>query len=315
MSAGTPLALVLGDPNGVGPELCLRAAVALHRNGGRRSLLIGEDYIVQACADRLGLDSDDRAAFDVHGVGALPQQDWKPGAVSAAAGAATLAYVRSAVSLWQQGAVAAIAAGPHSETAVNASGTPFNGYGGYLARVSGTPSDQVFLMLIGGGLRIVHVTLHEQLVKAIGRLQPELVRSACEAGLAAMERLGTPKPRMGVLGINPHAGENGLFGDEDERIVRPVVDALRQRGRDVEGPLAADLALSTRSKDLYVAMYHDQGHVPVKLLCPKGATALVAGLPFLFASVGHGAAFDIAGRGLADATAMCDAVLLLGATA
>jgi 4-hydroxy-L-threonine phosphate dehydrogenase PdxA len=123
--------------------------------------------------------------------------------------------------------------------------------------------------------------------------------------------LGVPLPRLCVLGINPHAGEGGLFGSEDEHITRPAVRAMRERGWEVDGPIGADLALSERSYDGYVAMLHDQGHIAVKMLSPKGAAAIVAGVPLLFASVGHGAAFDIAGQGRADAGALAETLTLL----
>lgn len=274
-------------------------------------MLIGEDFIVSHACDSLRLDSPQRAAFDVHSVGALARSDWAPGLVTAPAGAATVAYARAAVDLLRTGQIAAIAAGPHSETAVNAAGIAFTGYAGLLADLTGTPRDRVFLMLEAHGLRVVHVTLHQSVASALARLTPELVEAAAEAARSTLLRMGVPAPSLCVLGINPHAGENGLFGDEDERITRPAVERMRARGWVVEGPCGADLALSERRHDAHVATLHDQGHIAVKMLSPKGATALVAGLPMLFASVGHGAAFDIAGQGRADAGAMVDALNLL----
>ncbi|TFZ06169.1 hypothetical protein EZ313_05865 [Ramlibacter henchirensis] len=303
--------IAIGDPNGIGAEIALKAAVAVGTRGAARPLVIGESFIVDRLCDVLGLDAAARECFEVHSVGALSPTDWKPGLVDKAAGAATVAYAKEAVKLHREGRIAAIAAAPHSETAVNASGTPFNGYAGLMADLTGTPRDEVFLMLEARGLRIVHCTLHESVRTALGRLTPALVEAAASAARATLPLLGRSDPTLCVVGINPHAGEGGLFGDEDEHITRPAVEAMRARGWKVDGPIGADLALSERKHDAYVAMLHDQGHIAVKMLSPKGASALAAGLPILFSSVGHGAAFDLAGKGRADASAMTDTVALL----
>jgi len=158
---------------------------------------------------------------------------------------------------------------------------------------------------------VVHCTLHESVRSAIARITPDLIVAACRSAFVTLPRLGLPSARLCVIGINPHAGEGGLFGDEDEHITRPAVHAMQARGWSVEGPLGADLALSERKHEAYVAMLHDQGHVAVKMISPKGASAIAAGLPFLFSSVGHGAAFDLAGKGRADASAMTDTLALL----
>jgi len=320
-AAATParpraIGIVLGDPNGIGPEIAMRAACAVGADpGGPRPVLIGDAHIVESHAALLGLSDEARARFDVHDVPALPPADWRPGSVDARAGAATVAYVGAAVRLCQEGGLAAIAAGPHSETAVNAAGIPFSGYSGLIADLTSTPRDRTFLMLEACGLRIVHATLHERLADAVARLAPELVVAAARAAHATVRGLGIDDPRACVLGINPHAGENGLFGDDDERVGRPAVALLRQGGMKADGPVGADLALAERRHDFYIAMFHDQGHIAVKMLSPKGATALVAGAPVLFASVGHGAAFDIAGQGKADASALTATVRMLAEAA
>lgn len=305
------IAVAVGDPNGIGPEIAVKAALALYDARGIRSLLVGEDYIFDRIATLLGLAAEARAAFDVETVGALAPGDWQPGAIRAAAGLATTTYVRRAIDLVRSGHARAIAAAPHSETAVNAAGIPFSGYSGLVADFTDTPRDRAFLMLEAHGLRVVHATLHESVTGAVARLTPKLVQAAAQAARETLPRLGIVQPRLCVLGINPHAGEDGLFGNEDERITKPAVQAMRELGWAVDGPLGADLALSERQHDAYVAMLHDQGHVAVKMLSPKGATALVAGVPLLFASVGHGAAFNIAGRGCADASAMTATLSLL----
>lgn len=311
MTAAPRIGIAIGDPNGIGAEIALKAAVAMGRRDAGRPLVIGEAFIVERLCDVLGYGDAERACFETHLVGALSPADWKPGQVDKAAGAATVAYAREAVHLHRSGRIAAIAAAPHSETAVNASGTPFNGYAGLLADLTGTPRDQVFLMLEAQGLRVVHCTLHEGVLDAVARITPALVESAAQAARATLPLLGVREPSLCVLGINPHAGEGGLFGGEDERVTRPAVQAMRAKGWKVDGPVGADLALSERKHDAYVAMLHDQGHIAVKMLSPKGASAIAAGLPLLFSSVGHGAAFDLAGKGRADASAMTDTLAML----
>jgi 4-hydroxy-L-threonine phosphate dehydrogenase PdxA len=305
------IGVAIGDPNGIGPEIAVKAAIALYEAIGMRSLLIGEDYILDQVCRQLGLETAGRAAFDGHSVSALARRDWHPGAIAAPAGAATAAYVGSAVALLREGRIGAIAAAPHCETAVNAAGIAFSGYSGLVADLTGTPRERAFLLLEAQGLRVVHATLHEGVVSAVERITPALIQSAAQALRETLPLLGIVQPRLCVLGINPHAGEGGLFGDEDERITKPAVQAMRALGWAVDGPVGADLALSERKHDGYVAMLHDQGHIAVKMLSPKGATALVAGVPLLFASVGHGAAFDIAGKGCADAGALTETLALL----
>ncbi|MBL0945154.1 MAG: 4-hydroxythreonine-4-phosphate dehydrogenase PdxA [Hydrogenophaga sp.] len=308
----TRIGVAIGDPNGIGPEIAVRAALALHEAEGTRCLLFAEHWLIAAVCERLAIDpAAAQRAFEVRHCGALAPGDWQPGAVSAAAGAATVAYVRAAVDAERAGEIGAVGAAPHCEAAVNASGRPFSGYSGLLAELLGLPAGRAHLFLEACGLRVVHATLHESVRAAAARLRPEMVLAAARAARDTLLSWGVAEPRLCVVGINPHAGENGLFGDEDEDVTKPAVQAMRALGWRVDGPLAADVALSERRHDAYVAMLHDQGHIAVKMLCPKGATAWVAGIPLRFASVGHGAAFDIAGQGRADATALSDTLVLL----
>ena len=163
----------------------------------------------------------------------------------------------------------------------------------------------IFLMLVGGGLRIVHVTLHERLQDALARINSRLIEAAVRAGAGALRQIGIDNPKLGIFGINPHAGESGLFGDDDTRIIEPSVATLRSEGYVVEGPIGADLMVGRSDLDAFVAMYHDQGHIPVKLLAGRNSAAMSIGAGLIFSTVGHGCAFDIAGRNIAD----CEAVL------
>ncbi len=318
------IALTTGDPNGIGPEIAVKAAVQMAREGGPAIVLVGDEFVLRFYAERhagdlalvpLDVSAPRPDALYFSGVDALRREAFHPGTPVAAGGRATVDYVAAAIRLVNEGRASAIVACPHSETNVNASGIPFSGYPGLLARLTGTAEDHVFLMLVGGGLRIVHVTLHERLHTALARLTSELVDRAARTAADALRQLDVKQPRIGLFGINPHAGENGLFGDDDDRITVPAANSLRAAGIDIEGPLGADLMLGRRDFDAFVAMYHDQGHIPVKLMAGRNSAAMSIGAGVLFASVGHGSAFDIAGRGIAEPEAVLRSLKLLsGAT-
>jgi 4-hydroxythreonine-4-phosphate dehydrogenase len=315
------IALAIGDPNGIGPEIAVKAAAALAEGDGPRVILVGDPHVIRFYGEREAADLPLREvagqkakggrALYFHGVDALPAASFRPGQVDAAAGRATVAYIGAAIALVRSGTARAIVGCPHNETAVNAAGIAFSGYPGLLARLTGTPEDRVFLMLVGGGLRILHATLHERLQSALARLTPDLIEAAALACLNALAVLGVANPRIGIFGINPHAGEGGLFGDDDERITVPAIARLRKSGVEVEGPIGADVILGRGDIDGFVAMYHDQGHIPVKLLAGRTASALSIGAGVLFSSVGHGSAFDIAGKGIADPEAVLRTVRLV----
>jgi 4-hydroxy-L-threonine phosphate dehydrogenase PdxA len=300
------IAITLGDPNGIGPEIAIKAAQHFANHPTIRPLLVGDGFVIEDTANRLGLDSTP-PFFDA---AVLDEAGYAPGTLDPRAGKATVGYVEAAVRLVRGGKADAIIGCPHSETAVNRAGIAFSGYPGLVADLTGTPRDRAFMMLAAQGLKIVHATLHESVATALARLTPELVIAAAEAIVATAQRLGDPPPTIGVFGINPHAGEDGLFGDDDERITKPAVAALKARGIAADGPVGGDLLLSQRRHDVYLAMFHDQGHIPIKLISPLRASAMTIGVPVLFASVAHGCAFDIAGKGVADPTGVIETMEL-----
>ena len=321
MTAGRKrIAIALGDANGIGPEIAVKAAFAL-RDEPVDCVLVGDGFVLreQLVRHAPGMSltafvpgarrQPDQLLWAK--VAALPPSEYVPGEVRAAAGAAMVAYVREAVRLAQAGAVDAVVGCPHSETSVARAGIPFSGYPGLIAQLTGAPPDRVFLVLVSPELKIGHVTLHEPVRTALGRLDTHLVVDAALATIEGARMIGIAQPRLGIFGINPHAGEDGLFGDEDQSITEPAVARLRAMGLDVDGPQGADLMLAQRRHDVYLAMFHDQGHIPVKLLSPRQASALSVGGGVCFSSVGHGCAFDIAGRGAADASAVLRTVRLL----
>ena len=299
------IAITIGDPNGIGPEIAVKAARKF-AGGPVEPVLVGDEFVIRKYGGE---------GLAIAPVEALDPAGFLPGKVDPRAGKATVAYVREAVRLVNAGEVAAIVACPQSETAINGAGIPFSGYAGLLAQLTETPEDQVFLMLVAAGMRIAHVTLHESVKSALGRITTERVVAAGLATVKAVQRLGVANPKLGVFGINPHAGEGGLFGDDDDRVTMPAVARLRELGVLADGPVGADVMLSQRKHDVYLAMFHDQGHIPMKLLSPLRSSALSIGTPVLFSSVGHGCAHDIAGKGVADPVSVIETFALLSGAA
>jgi 4-hydroxythreonine-4-phosphate dehydrogenase len=216
------------------------------------------------------------------------------------------------VKLTLDGTLDAMVTAPISKEAINAAGHKYPGHTEMLAEMTGTP--EVSLMLFSPKLRVIHVTAHIGLLDAIARIDAGLVGRTIARGRELAARAGDPDPRIGVCGINPHAGEGGLFGrGEEETKIAPAIAEARARGWRVEGPLPADslFYLAARGDyDLVVAMYHDQGHGPVKALGMEHGVNVTAGLPIVRTSVDHGTAFDIAGTGKADARSMLESIRL-----
>jgi 4-hydroxythreonine-4-phosphate dehydrogenase/1,2-dihydroxy-3,5-cyclohexadiene-1,4-dicarboxylate dehydrogenase len=305
------IALSVGDPNGIGPEIVLKALDALAGEARLKVAVFGPPAVLERAAAVTGLQKL-LGSLDLRVAGELPSAAAQPGQVNAEAGASAVACATAAIEACRAGEFDAVVAGPHHETAIAQAGIAFSGYPSLLAQVCGEPEGGVFLLLVGGGLRIVHVTLHESVATALARLTPELVSAATQAGIRGCRMLGLPHPKVALFGINPHASEGTLFGPEDDRIVVPAAQQLRDQGVDVSGPQGADVLLADRRHDLYVAMLHDQGHIPVKLLAPQGASAISIGADVLLASTGHGSAMDIAGQGSARPDALLRSLRLLG---
>jgi 4-hydroxy-L-threonine phosphate dehydrogenase PdxA len=299
------IAIAIGDPNGIGPEIAVRAAIT--PPAGVDPVLVGDRHVIDHYVQRFAPGAS-MACVDVK---ALAPDAFSPGTLSPDAGAATVAYCKRAVDLALHGEVDAVVGCPHSETAVNRAGIAFNGYTGLVADLTQTPRSETFMLLAAAGLRIAHVTLHESVAQALARLTPALVMATTRATVSALQTLGVNAPKLALFGINPHASEDGLFGDEDARITLPAATQLRAEGIQLDGPVGADMVLAQRRHDAYIAIFHDQGHIPVKLLSPLRASALTIGVPILFSSVAHGCAFDIAGQGIADPKAVLETLALL----
>jgi 4-hydroxy-L-threonine phosphate dehydrogenase PdxA len=233
------------------------------------------------------------------------------GAMSASSGRASLAFARTAIKAALAGEVDGVVAAPQNETSIALAGTTFDGYPSFVARETGTDEDDVYLMLCFDDAKIVHATLHRSVRQAIDMITRERVARVIAATDRALRRMGNAAPKIAVGGLNPHAGEGGLFGREEIEIIKPAIDAAAAQGLAVTGPFGADTIFHRRAVDAFIVMLHDQGHIAAKLLAHNAVAALTIGSPILFSSVAHGSAHDIAGKGVADASAMVDAVLRL----
>ncbi len=318
----TPIiAVTMGDGAGVGPEVVVGALMDAEVAAVCRPIVVGDAGRLRQAAEILGLRADvvrvagvadarfEPGRINVVDLGLLPE-DLPWGQVSSVAGDAAYHYVRVASELAVAGDVDAICTAPLNKEALHAGGHVFPGHTELLAHLTGT--EEVSMMLSSPKVRVIHVTTHIGLVDAIAKIEPGLVERTVRRGHEAMRRAGIPSPKIGVLAINPHAGENGLFGhgEEEEKIV-PAIEALQADGIDARGPLPADTAFFLAGRgdyDLIVAMYHDQGHGPVKILGIEDGVNITVGLPVIRTSVDHGTAFDIAGKGVVEIGSMIEAL-------
>lgn len=304
------IALSLGDPNGIGPEIVLKALAELAGEPRIQVTVFGAPAALERAAASCGLQAL-LSTLDVRPCGELPSSALRWGEVNAQAGASTVAAATAALQAARAGEFDAVVAGPHHETAIAQAGISFSGYPSLVARVCEQAEGSVFMLLVGGGLRIVHATLHESVATALARMTPDLIVAATKAGVRGCRLIGIDQPKIALFGINPHASEGTLFGPEDAAHTVPAAERLRADGHDITGPAGADVLLADRRHDLYVAMLHDQGHIPVKLLAPQAASALSIGADVLLASTGHGSAMDIAGTGFARPDALLRSLRLV----
>jgi 4-phospho-D-threonate 3-dehydrogenase / 4-phospho-D-erythronate 3-dehydrogenase len=292
------VAITLGDPAGVGSEVTLKALRDEAVRGLAHWIVVGDRAAVRAGEESTGLTLPDGTEF--RDAGMLPEDARiEFGKLDAAYGAAAAAYVRIATQMCLAGEADAMVTAPLNKEAVALSGMHFTGHTEYIAELCNATDSR--MLLASEKLSVVHVTTHVSLRRAC-QLDRERIVHTIELGYEAMRRMGHEKPRIAVCGLNPHAGEHGLFGNEDEEIIRPAIEACRARGIECDGPVAPDTIFykaARGSHDLIVAMYHDQGHIPMKLLDFEATVNTSLGIPVIRTSVDHGTAFDIAGKNLA----------------
>jgi 4-hydroxythreonine-4-phosphate dehydrogenase len=322
------VAIALGDPAGIGPEIALKAALDPRVRAMALPLLVGDHSALATHAERCGLplpvDVFTSAAAAQWREGRIPllarshfhADALELGRIKAVHGLAALDAAGCAIRAAQEGHVEAVVAAPQTELAIKQAGVEFDGYPTFVARATGTPVDDAFLMLCfadpaGVETRIVHTTLHVGLKRAIELITQERVLHVIRAADSVLRRIGIASPRIAVAGLNPHAGEAGMFGDEEIRIIGPAIRAATASEIDAHGPFGADTMFAKPGFDAFVVMVHDQGHIAAKLQAPNRTAGLTIGTPVLFSSVAHGSALDIAGQNRASPQAMVEAIARL----
>jgi 4-hydroxythreonine-4-phosphate dehydrogenase len=323
MSDNRPLlAITMGDPAGIGPEVVLKALRSAEVYQRCRPLVLGDRRILERAAPWVGAtdlsyDIVDDPAAGRYAAGTITLLDMRNaapdacpvGQLSSEAGRAAVEYVFRACDLALAAAADAVVTAPLNKAAMNMAGFAYAGHTELLAER--TNAGQVSMLLVGPQLRVVHVSTHVALAEAIGRVTPERVLATIELAQRSCLALGIPTPRIAIAGLNPHAGEGGLFGDEEQRLIMPAIQEARARGLDISDPQPPDtvfLRATRGAYDIVVAMYHDQGHIPMKLLAFDSGVNVSVGLPIIRTSVDHGTAFDIAGSGQARETSLIAAI-------
>jgi 4-hydroxythreonine-4-phosphate dehydrogenase len=316
------LALALGDPTGIGPEVTLKALAAELPRDAQRYLIIGEASLVYALNGqlRLGLTVEDfssNAKARVMVVNPAPPLLPSLSAGAPEAARAALAWLRHGAQLCLRGEAAGLVTAPVNKESIICSGeSSFVGQTELLSELAGT--DRTAMMLLGSDdrgrwLRVALATLHVPIRDVATRLKKEKIEFAIELAAQACRDLRLPRARVAVCGLNPHAGEGGKIGDEEITTITPAVEAMKQRGFDVHGPFAADALfyyVFRGDYDAVVAMYHDQGLVPLKMIGFESGVNWTLGLPFIRTSPDHGTAYDIVGKGIASPSSMIAAIRL-----
>ena len=311
-STSRPIVITMGDPSGVGPEVTVKALAALDAAEWQDFAVVGDAAVLGRALAASGLDlplvapgGEGIAVIDVP-VEGLPDRF---GVLSPRCGEAAYQYIRTAVDWATTGRAAGIVTAPINKKALNSAGHHYDGHTGLLAHLTGQKAS--WMLLASERLNVIHVSTHVSLRTAIDRAKLERVLETIRIGHRHLQRMGIAAPRIAVAGINPHCGENGLFGTEDDEFLAPAVAAARAEGVDVVGPISADTVFHRAFNgafDLVVAQYHDQGHIPIKLVAFDTAVNVSLGLPIDRSSVDHGTAFDIAGTGRANHINMLSAL-------
>ena len=310
------VAITMGDPAGVGPEVVARTFADAGFREENRALVVGDAGMMERAISLLGLPLAVNAVagpgnarfedgtIDVVVASELPR-DLHFGELDARAGDAAFRYVESAVEFANSGQVAAVATAPLNKEAMHLAGHRYPGHTEILAELTGTAA--YAMMLVTPELKVIHVSTHVALKEAVERVTPERELAVIRLADASLRKLGVERPRVAVAGLNPHAGENGLFGSEDAERIKPAVEEAVEEGIEASGPWAPDTVMMRARRgefDIVVVQYHDQGHIPVKLMGFDTGVNVTVGLPFFRTSVDHGTAFDIAGTGKADHASM-----------
>ncbi|MEM4246073.1 MAG: 4-hydroxythreonine-4-phosphate dehydrogenase PdxA [Candidatus Bathyarchaeia archaeon] len=318
------VAVTSGDAAGIGPEITLKAILSEEVQALSRMIAVGDPRILRKAAEASGVEASIRPVGRVSSADFRPGvvnvikvdgpdlEGLQPGAPQAASGEASYRYIEAAVGLALSNQVDAIATAPISKEALRMAGHEFPGHTELLAHLTG--AERYLMMLVAGSCRVALATIHHALSEVPRILTTERVENAVTLADSAGRMFGVERPRIGVAGLNPHAGEGGLFGDEEARIIAPAVQALQRLHIDVTGPYPPDTvfyrAFRKGEFDIVVAMYHDQGCIPFKLVGFETGVNVTIGLPIVRTSVDHGTAYDLAASkpGSADPRSMIEAV-------
>ena len=306
------IAITLGDPAGIGPEVALKAILDPAVRAVCRPVLFGDPGVLELHARACGLAPDvqrfqkvSSVTWDDGRIALVERRHFSPGELQL--GTITGAHGESALD--------------SAKAAIKLAGIEFDGYPTFVARCTGVPPEDAFLMLCfehpsgRGETRIVHATLHVSVRHALELLTRDRVLNAIRSADGALRRFGMRAPRIAVSGLNPHASENGLFGDEERNVIAPAIRDAARNGVNVEGPFGADTMFLKDGYDAFVVMIHDQGHIVAKTQAFSGTAAITIGTPVLFSSVAHGSALEIAGRNRADPGAVISAIRRLAGAA
>ncbi|MDZ7373036.1 MAG: 4-hydroxythreonine-4-phosphate dehydrogenase PdxA [candidate division KSB1 bacterium] len=311
--------LTLGDPAGVGPEVVAKALTHPQVHDACYPVVVGDAPVLERATVWTGarLRLRVRQVFEVPSAEEILVVDTRSGGdaapvgrVSAAGGRAAFAALKTAVTLCLENHGVAIATAPINKESLKAAGVPYLDHTEALQRLTG--AEAVFTLFVTGNLRVFFLTRHVPFRDIPHQIRRERIVSFTRQCVAQLARLGFASPRVAVAALNPHAGEGGMFGDEEIREIRPAVEDLQREGYDVQGPIPADSVFHLAKEghfDAVISLYHDQGHIATKTLDFHRTVSLTLGLPFLRSSVDHGTAFDLAGSGQANELSMVEAIL------
>ncbi|CAB5021466.1 unannotated protein [freshwater metagenome] len=316
------IGITLGDPAGIGTEIAVRTLEDNSIYQLCHPILFGSPDVVARELKQLGAkstlkvvspqDEVSGSATEVIVVETSGTEALVPyGQISEAGGEAAVRSIKAAVTAALAGEIDAITTAPLNKESMRNAGFHYDGHTELLAELTGCSS--VSMLLIGNQLRVAHLTTHSALRTVSDKITEERLREVIRIAFEAMRNYGFASPRIAVAGINPHCGENGLFGDEEIKLMRPVIESIAATGIDVRGPISPDavfIEAMADKHDIVVVAYHDQGHIPVKLIERDHAVNVSGGLPIIRTSVDHGTAFDIAGKGIADIVNMKAAITM-----
>ncbi len=313
------VAIPIGDPAGIGPEIVVRALLRPETYEACRPLVIGTQALIEDVLRATGANSEIVAvpdpqkgkyqygSIDLVDLDNISPKDFRYGEVNAACGKAFVEYIKLSAEWALQGAVDAVACAPTNKESMRAAGYGYSGQTDIYAEISRTAD--YFTILTGGLMRIYLVSSHVSLSQAIALITPERIESVLRMAHSSLYDLWKiDAPKIGVAGLNPHAGDGGLFGTEEQDVIIPVIEKLRREGFHIEGPVSADALYNNADKGRYdgvIGMYHDQGVIPLKR---HGYVTVIAGTPIIRTTAGHGTAYDIAGKGIADDSVMARAI-------